>query len=36
MVSFFAKDRTLTVGELEEIKAMITREIQKQKRKENG
>ncbi len=36
MVSFFAKDRTLTVSELEEIKTMITREIQKQKRKDDG
>ncbi len=36
MVSFFAQDRTLTVSELEEIKAMVTREIQKQKRKDDG
>ena len=36
MVSFFAKDRKLSVSELEEIKTMITREIQKQKRKDDG
>lgn len=36
MVSFFAKDRKLSVSELEEIKKMITREIQKQKRDDDG
>jgi BlaI family penicillinase repressor len=36
MVSFFAQDRKLTLGELEEIKTMITREISKQKRKDHG
>lgn len=36
MVSFFAKDRKLSVSELEEIKKMITREIQKQKREDDG
>ena len=32
MVSFFTKDRNLTIGELEDIKNMIIKEIQKQKR----
>ena len=36
MVSFFAQDRNLTVSELEEIKTMITREISKQKREDDG
>lgn len=36
MVSFFAQDRSLTVSELEEIKTMITREISKQKREDDG
>jgi BlaI family penicillinase repressor len=36
MVSFFAKDRNLTIGELEDIKNMIIQEIQKQKRDKNG
>jgi len=36
MVSFFAKDRNLTIGELEEIKKMIVEEIQKQKRGKDG
>jgi len=36
MVSFFASDRKLTISELEEIKEMITREILKQKRKDDG
>jgi predicted transcriptional regulator len=36
MVSFFARDRNLTVGELEEIKAMISKEIQKQKGEHDG
>ena len=36
MVSFFARDRNLTVSELEEIKTMITREISKQKREDDG
>jgi predicted transcriptional regulator len=36
MVSFFAKDRKLSVSEMEEIKKMITREIQKQKREDDG
>ncbi len=35
MVSFFAQDRKLSLTDLEEIKDMITKEIQKQKRKEH-
>ena len=36
MVSFFTKDRNLTIGEMEDIKNMIIKEIQKQKRDKNG
>ena len=36
MVSFFASDRKLSLQDLEEIKENITREIRKQKRKEDG
>lgn len=36
MVSFFTKDRNLTIGELEDIKNMIIKEIQMQKRNKNG
>ncbi len=35
MVSFFAQDRKLSLTDLEEIKDMITKEIQKQKRKDH-
>lgn len=36
MVSFFALDKKMTIGELEEIKKMIIKEIQKQKRGKDG
>ncbi len=36
MVSFFAQDRKLSLDDLEEIKDMLTKEIQKQKRKDHG
>jgi BlaI family penicillinase repressor len=35
MVSFFAKDKDMSIEELEEIRKMINQEIQKQKRDEN-
>jgi BlaI family transcriptional regulator, penicillinase repressor len=36
LVSFFAKDRTLTLAELEEILAALRGEIKKQKAEKNG
>lgn len=35
MVSFFARDKDMSIEELEEIRKMINQEIQKQKRDEN-
>ncbi len=35
LVSFFAKDKDMSIEELEEIRKMIKQEIQKQKRDEN-
>ena len=35
MVSFFTKDKDLSMDDLEEIKKMISEEIKKQKREEN-
>lgn len=35
MMSFFARDKNLSLAELEDIRRMISREIQKQKRDEN-
>lgn len=36
MVSFFARDKNVSINELEEIKRMISEEIQKQKKEKNG
>ncbi len=35
MMSFFARDKNLSLPELEDIRSMISREIQKQKRDDN-
>lgn len=36
MVSFFSQDKKVSIHELEEIKRMISEEIQKQKKEKNG